>query len=447
MIATNEVINFDSKARFSSEHESLVDSLSYLDWTLQVQLIVQSLGLPMSEIVENEKTALPNGTLASRLGHKNIGEFISSDKKDYGLGIKWSEWVEKASAFRHKKNYGIYADAPSEVNSELRDVIKILGHEPATSAEYHKAKDAVLLKQHRNARIKHEETISEMQDRIEVLIKSSHADRSFLVKEQERTSALGLEIKKIISDSEKQVESLRKEMEYDKNKALGTQRKEIESQMNYQIGVIRSESSEQVKLIQAEMDRVTQLYNDDNYVHRDEYQILIEEIERENKANREHLLKINGLNAELEDALKLIHDRGGQISDFELRVMEYESLVATLRQRIEDLGSPSYGTSYSIESKELVNSLTTKINELEEGLQAYKESYIEIKEENKGLISRIMKLRLSIKNKNKTIKKNNSVIKALKLTISHNKTTINVMGTIIALVSSSALLLAAMINN
>lgn len=443
MTATNEIIHFDAKSRFSAEHQSLASSLSYLDWMLQVQSITQSLGLPMEEVGKFDAVP-PQGTLAHRLGHETIGSFITSSHDNYGLGIDWDKWAEKLSAFRNKNTYGIYADAPEEVNSELRDVIKILGHSPANSAEYHKAKDAVLLKKHKEARMHNEEVLREMQSRITTLIKSAETDRNFIVKEQERSAMLSNEIKEVMEESEKRISFIKKEFAQENEYALGQQRKELESQMHGQIELIKKESDSRIEELNAVMEGYKEKYSSENYVTRGEYQVLSAEIDKERASNRELQLKINDLNGQLSNLYNIISLKENEINDLRLSESDSRALISSLRSRVESLSSIS-GHVADEDTIAAISILNSKINTLESELDNQRVIYTRVKESNALLVTLIKKLKDSLKSSKKEIKEKNQVIKKAKVKLGKRRVTIHVMGAIISLLIGSALLMASVI--
>lgn len=131
------------------EVKKLMDSVNNLPWNLRVPLIVQTLGLGYSidSRLFDKDQVLPRGSLGRKMGFGSLGEVISSDLSQGGLGISWDSWVNDVKAYQYKKTFGIYFDSRDEVLSEYNSVSDALGHKPVTLSEYVKARDEIVRRQ------------------------------------------------------------------------------------------------------------------------------------------------------------------------------------------------------------------------------------------------------------------------------------------------------------
>lgn len=419
MTMQNEVVRFDSKSRFATEHKNLVLSLGYLDWTLRVQAIAQSCSLPLSDMLENPETTPAQGSLAYRLGHTNVVSFISGKSENYGLSLSWDSWLEQASALRFKKTYGIYSDVPSDIISEYKDVIKILGRVPFDSSEYHKAKDAVLLQLKRDSEQHSQSVINEMNERISGYIHNAELDKRNLITEQQRVSVLSADLRKAKEEIEEAILKARKEHAFDKERALIDQRSELTQIMEQQIFSIQREAEQKINELDSQINQLKQIYNSDNFVSRNEYNVLSQEIERERHTSREYLLKINEINSALETSIQTIYEKDSLIANQSTRLHEQSVLVSALQQQIDDI------KENSSDALPLVfQTLNDRNRVLENYISRYRQQNTVIKEKVVKLQTRIedltgdiSKIKSVLGKKESIIKKKNNIIKVLLVTI------------------------------
>lgn len=163
------VVAIKQMSRESQEFNSFASALSFQGWTFKIQSIIQSTGLPANVDFTQADTVLPSGSMASRFGHKTLGGYISSNNVNMGHGYEWSQWCKEVEAYQHKTKFGIYDNNVEEILKQVSDIEKALGRLPVDSAEFHKAKDEILLKQKRDAEVRHQSEVRMLSGEIENL--------------------------------------------------------------------------------------------------------------------------------------------------------------------------------------------------------------------------------------------------------------------------------------
>ncbi|WP_415912656.1 hypothetical protein [Neptuniibacter sp. QD37_11] len=131
------------------ELSTLKKTYKILPWSIRAQVVLEKAGINGFDVkhAENAETPIVDKSLASLLGHKTLGDFVTTPECDGGLGIAWDEWYEEALATRVKKEFEIATDDPKEVVRQFNDVTKVMGREPLNAQEYHLYKDNVLKQQ------------------------------------------------------------------------------------------------------------------------------------------------------------------------------------------------------------------------------------------------------------------------------------------------------------
>lgn len=148
------------------EFNSFSSAISFQDWTFKIQSIIQSTGLPLTTDFTKAETRLPEGSMANRFGHKTLADYIESNAENLGHGYSWLNWCKEVSAYEFKSKYGIYENNVDEIITLVGDIEKALGRLPNDSAEFHKAKDSILIKQKRDAEVRHQGEVRELEGRI-----------------------------------------------------------------------------------------------------------------------------------------------------------------------------------------------------------------------------------------------------------------------------------------
>lgn len=151
----NNIISIESPIAHNEEFESICKSLSILDWDMRVQKIARSMGIYSDESLSDSEGIIEN-SLASRLGHKRVYDFITKSETFNGLGLNWESWERDANAYFLQKKYNISGVNPRDIIDQFNDVKAVLGRVPSSPFEYQSTKDEVLKKQRDYDKANHE---------------------------------------------------------------------------------------------------------------------------------------------------------------------------------------------------------------------------------------------------------------------------------------------------
>lgn len=361
MSKTNEVVRLDHKVRFQKDLQNLVSSMQFMPWNIRVASIADACGLTVSTLLASDDATPMIGSLASKMEHETIKSFVTADQQEYGLGLDWAEWQDDVLACNYKSSFGIYSDTPKDILSEYRDVTKVLGREPSNSSEYHKAKDAVLLQQKQEMEEHSKQIINEMHARISSLIISSDADKKLYEMELEKTSRLERELLNAMESTSAQVTSAIEMARKERDEALLAQKQGLESQFNLQVVQIQDEARRSIEAVNQKMNELRDIYNENNFVPRQEYAVLLEEANRERSLSRASQVKINELNEEVAKQKAIIS--------------EQNQLVDALNNQMEDIKNNS-----SEGLPVVFQSLNNKISTLEGYVERFREKNASLKE-------------------------------------------------------------------
>lgn len=206
-------LSVNSQPKESQEFFAFKNSLQFQDWFYRVQSIIQATGLPANSDFSKQDMLLPSNSFSSRFGHKTLGEFILNSASSYGLEMGWPDWINQYTAFEFKNRFSIFENDISEVIAQVKDVELALGRMPINSAEYHKAKDDILINHRREAELRHlsesrllndkiftlESTVSELN----LKINSMELQQSTMINQEELSVHLGR-----LSEKENEILSL-----------------------------------------------------------------------------------------------------------------------------------------------------------------------------------------------------------------------------------------------
>ncbi|MND11553.1 hypothetical protein D3C80_16540 [compost metagenome] len=359
MELNKNVLVLDPKAKYQKDLQNLMTSMKFMPWDIKVMSIASACGMPVSDLLLNQETPAGIGSLASNLGHKNIAEFIGD--VEYGIGVEWDTWCNDVKAVSYRNTFGIYSNIPQEIIAEYADVVKVLGREPANGAEYHRAKDAVLMQRQQDIEAENKRVIGEMHTRIASMIITSDAERSLHHAEKERANRLEAELAIAIENSAKQVSAAISSSRIERDSALQAQKQSLEVQFSEQTYQLQKEARESIEKVNQQMDELRAIYNGDNFIPKQEYAVLLDEIDRERSQSRASQVKVVELTNEL-TRQKAMNT-------------EQEQLVNAMSDQMESIKNSS------TEAMPVVfQSLQSKITNLEGYIERFRDKNADLKE-------------------------------------------------------------------
>lgn len=433
MTKTANVVELNPKASLNSgEFNDITKTLSVVNWSLQVQTILGALGLPVSDNLEKQETALPNGSLAESFGHKTIGAFITRSKDELGLSKDWAEWTSQVKAHRLKSTYNIYSDSPKEIIAQFDDITQFLGRSPATATEYHYTKDSILSRKRQEAERSHKMQINDQRERITDLMKRLETEASQLIEERKSTENLELKLSTTIRDMEMKLNEAKRNHDTELERRLTLQLRELETNFSQQLEETKRQADMRVNEAQERLAELQAHYRD-NFVSIQDHGIVLQQLEHERSTNFKLLGSLNESNRKLEAALDQSEADKQALAFEKAQVIDLNNQVESLSTRINAIVRAPFASENNdvvLELQKQIDDLTTKLesrNSNDALVELNKDKMIQrikdlrgqltaLRAENSTLKGRIKKIKAAFrtsKSENITLKSNIIAISAI----------------------------------
>lgn len=385
----------------SGEFQDLTRVLAIVNWSIQVKTIVDTLGLPLSDVLEKPETEIPQGTKAALFGHKTISSFITGTKEKQGLGKDWTEWAMQVKALRLKTSYEIHSDNYKEIINQFDDITKSLGRIPASASEYHFAKDSILTKQRTESELRHRMQTSEMNERLTDLMKSLEREQRNLSTQAIKTAELESKLENTLREMNQRLTEAQRNHDTDLERKLLAQRSDLQASMQQQLEDMRTNADMRVREAQERLEEMRSYY-ESSFVSKADFEITLQQLERERGINFDTLRQLNEVTRTLDNTISQLS------SEQQLHASEKER-VATLTRQVEQLNSRMNTIArapYVGESSELAAELQTQIDELTLNLQESTTANADLKLREKSLITKLRNIKAQLA----TVKKQNETL-------------------------------------
>lgn len=406
----NKIVPLASGKSGSREHGALISAMQYMHWSIVVQHIASAAGIPVSGMLEQETTPVSEHSLARRLGHATLKDFVQKGQSDGGLEIAWSEWSTMAKAQRLKGQFGIYADEPKEILAEYSDVAHILGRDPLDAADYHKAKDAVIIQRAKDKERQHNLQMSEMKERADSALSQAEQSRQHAHNEQKKAEHLQALLDQEIESTQRKIDEATKAKHSEKIKALVEQKQEFEDLKASAIEAVRRESDLRLTEAFEQMDSLRSKYNSDNFVPKSDYEFVSEKLEKEQTQSQTYLQKIHALNMEMEEATTTIKDQDFQITSLKTKIHDQEKLVDFLQSQVTQMKVGQSGVA----DLEEVQQLREKVTVLHGYVQKFRAKNKEMKAGYHAMSVKLNRLKIQLSLEEQKARKKSKVARANK---------------------------------
>lgn len=428
----------------SSEFQDLTRVLTIVNWSIQVKTIVDTLGLPLSDVLEKPETEIPQNTKAASFGHKTISSFITGPKEKQGLGKDWTEWAMQVKALRLKTSYEIHSDNYKEIINQFDDITKSLGRIPASASEYHFAKDSILTKQRADSELRHKMQASEMNERLTDLMKSLEREQRNAANQAIKTAELESQLESTMREMNQRLTEAQRNHDTDLERKLLSQRNDLQASMQQQMEDIRTNADMRVREAQERLEEMRSYY-ESSFVSKADFEITQQQLERERGVNFETMRQLNEVNKTLDNTISQLS------SEQQLHEAEKDR-VASLTRQIEQLTSRMNTIArapYVGESSELAAELQMQIDELTLKLQDSTTANVSLKQREKSLLTKLKSFKAqlaTVKQQNETLtsrlKKAKASIRLKAREVASAKSTIISLGVLLgASVLTSAVLI------
>lgn len=171
------VIKDISQARHQKEATALYNVIDVADWYSTTFYIANILNIPLGPSLVDQNLSLIKNTLPQRLGHRNLGEFITSPRTKNGLEIIWNEWKDNVKAARYKQEFGINSNDRDDILAQVEDVKIVIGRLPISSNEFNHGKDIIEASRIHEIEKNHKSEIESMHNSVKGLMHQLSAEQ------------------------------------------------------------------------------------------------------------------------------------------------------------------------------------------------------------------------------------------------------------------------------
>lgn len=410
----------------NTEFQELTKVLAVVNWAINVSTVVDTMGLPLSDVLENQNTAIPANTKAANFGHSTVGSFITSGPEKLGLNKPWDEWVKQVKALRLKKMYEIHSESFNDIIDQFNDVTKSFGRTPVNASEYHHAKDAILKKQRTESDRRYQMQAGEMQERIADLMKSLETEQRNSQSQKVKTIELENQLETALQEMNHKLAEAQRNHDTDLERKLVAQRNELLSTTQQQLEEMRVSSEMRVREAHERLQQM-QDYYEQNFISKADHEIVKQQLERERQINFDTLRQLNETNLSLNNAMEKLESEQMALSAERENVAALNTQIEQLSNRMNTIAlAPFVGQSSELvaELQQQIDTLSARLNEsttqnadltnkqklLRRKLEELLGQVSTLTDQNKALTSRLKKLKLKLKLKTNQVVSNKSTL-------------------------------------
>ncbi|MHD0644620.1 hypothetical protein ACYPKM_03135 [Pseudomonas aeruginosa] len=202
-----------SAAHSNSQARTELDSVQSVlglmgkgDWEMEVRQVLKLTGHLVDNKLLDYDLETIKGSTADQLGHKTVKALVTSAKANNGLAMNWDELHVKMCALVYKQRFELDPKLSyQEINSQVSDCAKVLGHTPSTMAEFYKTTQTTLMDVIKGLRRDAEAARSESKERLQTLMRE-------LTEAQDSLSRLNVEKQRVVEESANLVTQKTREM-------------------------------------------------------------------------------------------------------------------------------------------------------------------------------------------------------------------------------------------
>lgn len=407
------VLMFDNPVKAQQELSKLISALEAVNWVMQVKLIVEATGLPLTEVLVDRSSKVPRGSLAGRLGLNDIEGFVTSKS---GLSLPWAHWDQMILAYRLRELYGIHLESIKEVINEYEDVTKILGHIPANKFEYNKAKDNHFIAYKAQSEAKHQSEIDDLQDRLSVTQSSERELRMHLAERMNSITEMTAKHKQEISTIELNMEKARASAQIELAEKLENQRNDLIRSNEATIKAIHEENNAKIQQFESEKFDLIKKYNSSNYVSIDVHDSVKQQLNNEITNNKGILERLRAANERLESMQATASTSESEILMLKKTISEQSARIDALANLLKSqYGNLDIHTIAKL--KEEIDKLKGYVEQFRSQKDQYKDRSLQMTARNEKLKEKLAKLSAIIE-ENERRKFSSMMVRMLKSALS-----------------------------
>ena len=195
----NKNVKQISDYQLNNEFSKILNIVDSADWHSMTIYLSNLLKVPVDHNLINKELTLLDNTVASKLGHKTLGSFITSSRLDKGLDLPWSTWENNVKASRYKSEFGINTTDLSDILNQVEDVKIVIGRFPLSQTEFNYGKGIIQEKSLQELHEEHSEQINVMTESMNSIMLQLDKERNdhFKVIEQLNSTLHELQMLKL----------------------------------------------------------------------------------------------------------------------------------------------------------------------------------------------------------------------------------------------------------
>lgn len=384
----NNVLMFDNPIKAQQELGKLLQTLESVSWELQVKLIVEAIGLPLTEVLLDRSSKVPRGSLAGRLGFNDIEGFVVEKN---GLSLPWLQWDKMIVAYRLKEFYGIYLAEIKDVIAEYEDVTKILGHIPANKFEYNRAKDHHFVAYKETSEARHKIEIKDLQDKLASTQSSEREVRMHLSESINRISEMRSKHELELAAIERKLEAAKIASQNELADKLEHQRNEMIKNHDALIKVINAEHSAKIEQVESERAELIKKYNSSNFVPIDIHESVKQQLSNEVSSKNDIFNRLTEANERLESMKAMAGASESEILRLKKIIAEQTTRLDVLANLVKSqFGDIDVHTIAIL--KDEIKKLKGYVDEFRSQKDKYKDKSLQIAARSEKLKEKISKL-------------------------------------------------------
>lgn len=173
----NDVTSIQS-FKYKSEFLKILEIASAADWFTKTNYIASLLKLPVDQHLMDPELTILDNTVAAKLGHENIKDFISKPNAEMGLSIPWGEWKDLVTASRYRNEFGINTTDMQDILNQVDDVKVVIGRFPISRNEFNHGKSIIQKAAQEKVEEEHAEQVNEMSANISSLMQQLELEKN-----------------------------------------------------------------------------------------------------------------------------------------------------------------------------------------------------------------------------------------------------------------------------
>jgi len=323
-VASVHTIKELSQKKEEQELVKLEKSLSLLTWEIATKSILSFCGLGEEVPAWEGETLLPGWSMAGKLGHKTIAEFIN--KNSTNLDLKWGQWVENSKALSYKNKFGISSDNAWEIIAQYEEVCKLLAFAPSSEKEYHQVKDKVLAEKQLRQEAAHERELFKLSESVSDLEGSLKSEKTVVAAQTQELEILSVRSR----HQEEKVNELSADLS-DKTVALKNRSEELSS--------LETESTETIVKISNDLSETQGLLSSTEGALKDSQHKMTEALSNLDSLEKESAETKSYLSKSLKDSKAESSKYKGESESLSINLSDTQQLLAASKSTEENLSS------------------------------------------------------------------------------------------------------------